>query len=186
MIFVLKSVSQRGRLAELAKIMPKSKSVSVDHFASKSVVEILSYRSDARFAKCARAFVVTEKPGTDLHKQNRDLLKKQQTGYWVVKKGRVRRGDAMFLLLPAVNSKGGYPRELYAGVVKKQKLAPSKTLFTVEKFFNLPSVKQKVKAFLGGFTPPQGDKVLEVRNWRTDSSTVIPLAEEPYLHLPAR
>src|ERR1700733_5971519 len=118
--------------------MRKSKSAWVDDFASKSAVRILSYRSDVRLAKCARAFVVTGKSeNTELHKQNRDLLKKQQTGYWVVKEGRVRIGDAMFLLLPAVASRGGYPRELYAGVVEKQEPAYDKTLFAVEKFFHL-------------------------------------------------
>ena len=97
-------------------------------------MDILSYRGDARLAKCARAFVVTGKPGdTKLDKKNHDLLKKRQTGHWVVIPDRVRKGDAMFVLLPALTSRDGYPRELCAGVVEKQEGPKDETLFTVER-----------------------------------------------------
>jgi len=154
--------------------MQKSKGAGVGDIASKSAMDVLGFRSFAPLAKCARAFVVTEKPGNndDLHEKNLKLLRQQQTGHWIVKEGRVRKTDAMFLLLPARNSSDGYPRILYAGVVKKQDAANGRTLFTVEKFLRLGLVKHNVQAFFCGVTPPQGDRVFEVKKWRSEKETV--------------
>ena len=124
---------------------------------------ILSYRSDPRLAACPQAFLVTGTQKDD--KYNRGLLAKRQTGHWRVADGRIQNGDAIFVLLPALTTKGGYPRELHAGVVIGQKQKQEyhgRTLFTVAEFFSLPSIGQDVKNFLIDRVPPQGNRALEI------------------------
>ena len=123
-------------------------------------MNILMYRSDAGLSFCARAFLATGTREND--EFNRSLLKKNQTGRWIVATGRVRPGDAFFVLLPNVASKDGYPRELYAGVVRRVKPVKDRTVFTVKKFLKLLDVESEVKKFLGGRVPPMGNRVLQI------------------------
>lgn len=125
---------------------------------------ILKFRSDPRFAACASAFLVTGKtndPQTD--SLNRRLLQQSKTGYWVIAEGRIRPGDAAFLVLPNQSRRDGYPRKLYAGVVSKiLPYHPDRTVLVVNKFFQLDDVPSRVRDFLEGKTPPQGNTALQV------------------------
>lgn len=129
---------------------------------------IQKYLQNSRFEQCTRAFLVTGKPGNEsLDEKNRGLLKKNQTGHWVVKDGRVAVGDVLFLLLPSLSSHG-YPRELYAGIIIDIAPATSRvnTLFTVDHFDPLDEIASDIKAFLNGNAPPQGNKLLAI--WNND------------------
>ena len=125
---------------------------------------IMQYRKDNRFRNCSNAFLVTGKrqdKGTDSH--NRRLLRETKTGYWQIAEGRIRPGDAVFVLLPNQARHDGYPRELYAGVVAK--VLPhsnNRTELVVQKFFRLADVPTRISAFLKGNTPPQGNTALQV------------------------
>jgi hypothetical protein len=121
-------------------------------------MNILDYKVDLRLINCSNAFLVT---GTAKENRfNKSLFEKNQTGYWIVKTGRVQIGDAMFLLLPSVTTKTGYPRELFCGVVKGVSVTENnRKLFKVAEFFKLAPIESNVREFLLGQLPPQGDKV---------------------------
>ena len=69
---------------------------------------------------------------------------------------------SFFVLLPNVASMDGYPRELYAGVVRRVEAVEGRTIFTVKEFLKLPDVESDVKKFLVGRVPPMGNRVLEI------------------------
>lgn len=124
---------------------------------------IQKYRDDERFLDCPRAFLVT---GTQENDQlNRELLAKNQSGHWFLQVGRVKQGDAIFLLLPSPEGAGGYPRELFGGTLSappdKESIV-GKALFRVESFHRLESIPGKIKEFLGDRLPPQGDTVMSI------------------------
>ena len=136
---------------------------------SPSKLDALQF--DLRYAACPQAVVVTGKPENDNH--NRKLLKKEKTGYWVVADGRLRAGDAIFLILPNADRKDGYPREIYGGVIK----ATTKTrhdgrlIIEVRSFELEATIQENIKDFLGGMTPPQGNRANEVWAFNSDSSS---------------
>lgn len=132
-------------------------------------MNILAFRSDPRFAACLSAFLVTGKTNNPIKDSfNRDLLSQNKTGYWKIKKGRIRVGDAVFLLLPNQSRGDGYPRELYAGVVSSiLPHPPDCTVLKVRKFFRLNDIQTRISDFLQSRTPPQGNKALQV--WGTPS-----------------
>ncbi|BEP96284.1 hypothetical protein GmRootA79_46680 [Acidovorax sp. A79] len=120
---------------------------------------IFRYRDDDRFIDCPRAFLVTGTQAQD--SQNRSLLKLNQSGYWFLKHGRMKSGDALFVILPSL-ARGGYPRELFCGVLSedpRQGLQEGRCLFQVERFHLLDAIGCDVKRFLGDKLPPQGDRV---------------------------
>jgi 5-methylcytosine-specific restriction endonuclease McrA len=124
-------------------------------------MNILDYRDNPRFSACPSAFLVTGTKDDD--KFNRSLLTKNQTGNWFVKAGRVKNGDAIFLILPSLNKTDGYPREFYCGVVEGTSTRVNdRKLFKVVEFVKLPPIQAKVKDFLLGKTPPQGNTVATV------------------------
>jgi hypothetical protein len=135
---------------------------------------ILRYREDERFLDCQRAFLVT---GTQRHEAlNRSLLALNQSGYWYLSEGRVSPGDALFLILPS-DAPGGYPRELFGGVVSKEpnrELHGGKARFQVKKFHKLDSIESDVKQFLAGKLPPQGDRVSAVWDDAKDFKVIEP------------
>lgn len=121
------------------------------------------YRDDERFLDCPRAFLVTGRPKND--QLNRQMLAKNQSGHWRFKNGRAEKGDAIFLLLPSENGKGGYPRELFCGVLDAPPDRSSKvgrTLFQVKRFHRLATIAADIKSFLVGHAPPQGDSVMSI------------------------
>jgi hypothetical protein len=121
------------------------------------------YRDDERFLDCPRAFLVTGNPAHD--NLNRQLLAKNQSGHWFLREGRAQRGDAIFLLLPSASGPGGYPRELFCGVLSEPPDRTSevgRVLFHVEHFHPLAVIDSKIKRFLGGHLPPQGDRVISI------------------------
>lgn len=121
-------------------------------------MSILTYKTDSRFRSCPSAFLVTGTKNDDGF--NRSLLMKNQTGHWIAKSGRVKHGDAIFLILPSIETSSGYPRELYCGVVKGTSTGDDdRKLFKVVEFVKLPPILTKVKEFLLGRTPPQGNTV---------------------------
>ena len=133
-------------------------------------MNILDYRSDSRLTSCSRAFLATGKAENDSF--NRKLLKKNQSGHWIVAGGRVRAGDALFLILPSTSTKSGYPRELYVGVVSGvENDGANSTLFTVRKFFLLQPVRSQVKRFLMGKVPPMGNTVQDIWTVSTELAT---------------
>ncbi|SFB35872.1 HNH endonuclease [Collimonas sp. OK607] len=148
------------------------------HVGGESTMSIASYRTDLRFAACPQAILVTGKAANDSF--NRKLLEKNQTGHWVIASGRVRNGDLVFLLLPDEKGRGGYPRELHAGVVTGFRLTHNKTrtLLTVQEFFPLCDIEQGIKGFLGGKLPPQGDHAMEVWQSSPDSASTYGKAFE--------
>lgn len=123
---------------------------------------ITDYRNDPRFKNIKRAFLVTGTPENDSY--NRDLLNKNQTGYWFVKAGRIDVGDLIFVLLPAPAHRTGYPRELYAGVINQheRRIGDNRVLFTVKQFHKLDSIDADLRAFLGNRPPLAGNRVLTV------------------------
>jgi hypothetical protein len=124
---------------------------------------IQEYRDDERFLDCPRAFLVTGKPAHD--NLNRQLLAKNQSGHWFLREGRAQQGDAIFLLLPSASGPGGYPRELFCGVLSAppaRKSEVGRVLFQVENFHRLAVIDSKIKRFLGGRLPPQGDRVITI------------------------
>jgi 5-methylcytosine-specific restriction endonuclease McrA len=136
-------------------------------------MNILSLRTDPRFAFCPNAYVVTGKT-KDLETDalNRKFLRRNKTGYWKIAPGRIKLGDAIFLLLPNQSRADGYPRELYGGVVIKVTAhAPDRTVVSLHEFFRLPPIEQEVKGFLLGNVPPQGNTALHL--WEP-----LPLEEE--------
>ena len=125
--------------------------------------DIQMYRNDERFVDCPRAFLVTGRPEND--QRNRQFLAENQSGHWILKNGRVEKGDAIFLLLPSTGSNDGYPRELFCGVLAAPPDRNSKVgrvLFRVEHFHQLATIDADIKGFLGGHVPPQGDRVMSV------------------------
>jgi len=130
-------------------------------------------RSDPRYAGCPQAFVVTGKPEYDAH--NQELLRKNRTGYWEVAEGRVRAGDAMFVILPKPDRSDGYPRSIYGGVVKAARtVGVNKRLLVEVHGFELEAtVPAHIKEFLGGMTPPQGNRANEVWAYTTDSGAKL-------------
>jgi hypothetical protein len=125
--------------------------------------DIQRYRNDERFVHCPRAFLVTGRRDND--KLNRRLLAKNQSGHWFFKEGRAQQGDAIFLLLPSASGTGGYPRELFCGILKlppDRKSKAGKVLFQVEHFHRLAVIEAEIKSFLGGRLPPQGDRVISI------------------------
>lgn len=140
-------------------------------------MNITAYRLDPRFASCRRAFLVA---GTPKHDSiNRKRLSNNQTGRWKVLAGRVSTGDLIFIVLAHPSDRGGYPRELYAGIVKKQTRSKDDdtVLFSVAQFYELAQITENVKEFLGGKTPPQGDIVADV--WDVGSATMIQAGMTP-------
>jgi HNH endonuclease len=132
-------------------------------------MNILTYNTDPRFSSCPSAFLVTGTRKDD--EFNRSLLMKNQTGYWMAKSARIKDGDAVFLILPSIETSGGYPRELYCGVVKGTSTGDDdRKLFKVVEFVKLPSILTKVKAFLLGKTPPQGNTVMTIWEPRESST----------------
>ncbi|WP_194727143.1 HNH endonuclease [Noviherbaspirillum malthae] len=131
-----------------------------------SAMTIQNFRKDPRFRNCPDAFLVTGQIDRDRH--NRDLLKKEQSGFWIVKEDRIRIDDLLFVLLPNPLRKDGYPRELYAGVIIDVDITDGthNTLFTVEKFYRLPSIDAGITEFLNGNRPPQGNTALVI--WEND------------------
>lgn len=124
---------------------------------------IQSYRDDERFLNCPRAFLVTGTPDQD--KFNRKLLSKDQSGHWILKDGRVEKGDAIFLLLPSATGRDGYPRELFCGVLSSPPDRHPKlgtVIFQVKRFHRLLRINSEIKRFLGGRVPPQGDRVSSI------------------------
>lgn len=127
-------------------------------------MNILNFRSDPRLGDCSNAFLVTGKtndPESD--RFNRRLLREQKTGDWQIAKGRICLGDAVFLLLPNQERRDGYPRKLYAGVVSK--ILPrqnDRTRLKVRGFFHLSDIPSRIRDFLQGKTPPQGNTALQV------------------------
>lgn len=137
-----------------------------------------SYRTDLRFAACPHAILVTGKAANDVF--NRKLLKKKQTGHWIISAGRVRNGDLVFLLLPDEEGRGGYPRELHAGVVSKiqQTHDKTRTLLTVHEFHFLCKIERDIKEFLGGKLPPHGDRANDIWQSSSDSASTYEKAFE--------
>lgn len=129
-------------------------------------MNILQYRTHPNLALCPRAYLATGTIRQDVF--NRKLLKKNQTGNWLVAPGRVRQGDAFFLLLPNVAAKDGYPRELHAGIVSQVFEIVDRTRFTVNEFLELDPIKSEVKNFLVGKTPPMGSRILEIWSDKDD------------------
>lgn len=125
-------------------------------------MSILEFRTDPRFRSCPQAFLVTGTRNIDLNKKNRDLLRQHRTGHWKVAQGRVNVGDAMFLLLPSMERRDGYPRQLFGGVLTNINHAQKRALFSVATFFELPQIVSRVKEYLGGNVPPTGNLVLKV------------------------
>jgi hypothetical protein len=123
---------------------------------------ILDYREHPDLHLCARAYLATGISEND--KFNRKLLAKNQTGRWLVAAGRVNSGDAIFVMLPNSNTRNGYPRELYAGIIDKLDVSDGRTLFTVKTFVRLTDIDAGVREFLGGRVPPMGNTVLEIWN----------------------
>lgn len=130
-------------------------------------MNIRDFRFDPRFTHSANAFLVTGKPNNlELDRLNRDLLSQNKTGYWIVKEGRIQRGDVIFVLLPNQSSTDGYPRELYGGVVSGLESFESRVVLSVHEFFFLMKINSEVTAFLGDKRPPQGNQALGI--WKDD------------------
>jgi hypothetical protein len=127
---------------------------------------ILSYREHPELRLCDRAYLVTGVAKNDQF--NRKLLAKNQTGRWLASGGRVNLGDAIFVLLPNANTRNGYPRELYAGIVEKRSATKGPILFTVKAFIRLPDIDAEVRKFLGGRVPPMGNTILDVWDFFSD------------------
>lgn len=124
---------------------------------------IQMYRDDERFLDCPRAFLVTGRPKND--ELNRQMLSKKQSGHWRLKNGRAEKGDAIFLLLPSESGNGGYPRELFCGVLDAPPDRNSnvgRALFRVKRFHRLATIDAGIKSFLGGHLPPRGDQVMSI------------------------
>ena len=137
-------------------IHPKAKAIDLE-------AGIQRYRDDKRFLDCPRAFLVTGQPDND--KLNRQLLAKNQSGHWLLRDGRAEQGDAIFLLLPSASGQGGYPRELFCGVLSappNRNSQVGRVLFQVEHFHRLAAIDTEIKRFLGGRLPPQGDRVISI------------------------
>jgi predicted restriction endonuclease len=130
-------------------------------------MNIFDLRKNAFFNGNNNAFLATGSHRDDAF--NRRLLRKKQTGYWFTAVGRVKTGDVMFLILPSDKS-DGYPRELYAGIIKKMKNiidgGKNRTLFTVNEFKKFPSINEKVTGFLNGKFPPTGSTLMSI--WSSD------------------
>lgn len=114
-------------------------------------------RREPRYAGCPRAFLVTGTPG--LYRWNLDFIQKNETGKWIVAPGRVSKGDAIFVLLPSVDGRKGYPRRLFGGVVAGWYLEGDRTIFKVRRFVEHSEIGAAIKQFLGGKLPPQGNLV---------------------------
>lgn len=127
-------------------------------------MNILNFRSDPRFASCPNAYVVTGKRNNlENDALNRKLLRKNKTGYWKIATGRIKLGDAIFLLLPTQSCADGYPREFQGGVVSEVTPSePDRTVVSVHEFFRLPQIERNVSDFLLGNAPPQGNTALQV------------------------
>lgn len=121
---------------------------------------IREYRELSFLRLCARAYLVTGTAEND--KFNREQLAKNKTGRWLIAAGRVNFGDAIFLLLPNPNTRNGYPRDLYAGVINKLDVIDGRALFSVNAFVRLPNINARVREFLGGRVSPMGNTVLEI------------------------
>lgn len=136
------------------------------HATMSAAETIKSYRD--QYPTCERAFLVAGKPGDpSLDKLNREFVKKNETGYWIVVPDRVLPDDLMFVVLPTLptsrfHTSHGYPRELFAGVVTRSRPDGDRTIFEVKKFRKLASIDNAIMAFLEGKAPPQGNKVLQV------------------------
>jgi HNH endonuclease len=125
---------------------------------------ILGYKHDPRFIECERAFLVTGKGNVEKDRFNRDLLAKNESGYWKLKTERVAVGDLLFVLLPSPSIKGGYPRDLYAGIIDREpkRGQTGEVLLTVKRFYFLDSVLEKISKYLSDKNPPQGDTIMSV------------------------
>ena len=124
---------------------------------------ITDYRNDPRFKNSKHAFLVTGTPENDLF--NRNLLSQSQTGYWVVGQGRIHEGNVIFILLPNIDKRsGGYPRDLYAGVITQyeRRTSDDRVLFTVKQFHKLNPIDANLRAFLGNRLPLAGNRALTV------------------------
>ena len=105
---------------------------------------ISHYKSVLPFSKAPNAFLVIAK--AHKYKLNTALFKKQRTGYWKIKNGRVNPGDALFLVMepePLV-------RELFGGIVKAVLLQENGTkIIQVDKFIELGSIDGNFSDFFG-------------------------------------
>lgn len=138
-------------------------------------MNILEYQLNPLFSRARNAFLVTGKGELEPDKFNRALLKRNQTGNWKLREGRVVVGDAIFLILPSLNKKnGGYPRELFAGIVTKiSRTGEDKgACFHTDKLHKLDNVEDNIMQFLGDKTPPQGNLVQTVWSGLTQHSDV--------------
>lgn len=130
-------------------------------------MNIIEYRNIPSIASCPNAFLAT---GTRIDDAfNRKLLDKNQTGEWFTARDRVKNGDAIFLILPNKERTDGYPRELYAGVIKRIQYNASeenktRALFSVNKFIKLNDIESNVRHFLNGSFPPTGSTLLSIWN----------------------
>jgi len=98
---------------------------------------------------------------------NREFIKRNETGNWVVIPDRVLSGDLMFVVLPTLptsplHTSHSYPRTLFAGIVTGSRPDGNRTIFKIKKFRKLASIDNAIMAFLEGKAPPQGNKVLQV------------------------
>ncbi|QJE02507.1 hypothetical protein HH212_22855 [Massilia forsythiae] len=124
---------------------------------------IQAYRDDKRFSACPRAFLVTGKP--ENHQLNQYFIDKNQSGHWIFREDRGKKGDAIFILLPSASGNGGYPRELFGGVLKADPERESefgRVLFHVKRFHRLALINAEIKRFLGGRMPPQGNLAISI------------------------
>lgn len=129
-------------------------------------MEIKDFQRDKRFSKYPHAVLVTGNVEMDAF--NKQLLAKQQTGYWKIKKERLSEGDLIFLIMPNSGKRDGYPRNIYAGVISKiEEEENNRLLISVKKFHDVCTIESDIKKFLGGKTPPQGNTALEVWNSST-------------------
>jgi hypothetical protein len=170
-IFYIYEISELSKVMEYINNFHKSyhgffgsnaSKIDNNKISSAQYKNILEYRKHPHLCLCARAHLVTGIPKND--KLNRELLAKNQTGHWRVRAGRVNRGDAIFVMLPNLNLKNGYPRELYVGIIEEFDVLDNKTLFSVKSFLRLENIDSEVLKFLNGKAPPMGNTVLEVWN----------------------
>lgn len=137
-------------------------------------MNILEYRND--LVDCPNGFLVTGTTDPVKDKKNRRLLARAQTGHWKMAEGRVKVGDAMFLLLPSKVGRGGYPRQLYGGRITSVVRAKGEAyIFSVDRFHRFPDVEKDIRGFLGGRLPPTGNVILSV--WQGHVSLEATLAD---------
>lgn len=150
---------------EKAGYKPKQKADHAEPLArakpTMAVDTIFDILNSGRFAKCARAFLVTGRPGREAI--NREHVRNNRSGDWKfsVERRRAATGDALFFLLSSQD--GGYPRQLLGGLIKSiEQNKDGSIRFHVDRFSEFPQIESKLRAFLGGKIPAQGDNVLTV------------------------